>query len=223
MPKPWKYSNSMRTIVHVTRAARWSLVALFFSGCGILLHPGIAADLLFGTGAPISNPNVYHIGAHRWVGDSISVRVYRTSEPLQNTTLPKIVARCQSCNLTHPPEQLHFSRTDRAIIYFPEARELVSARVNLKGSGIDTTFIQFQRPPAEAMTYFHLTRPLVGRVMVNQFAPLYLDTTQDSVVTSANQGDELNIYGEHSAFYVVQHPNFRKPLYLLKSNAVRLY
>ena len=220
MLKPFKFRNNMRTL---TRASLSIGMILSLAGCGILLHPGIAADLLFGTGAPPKNPNEYHIGAHEWVGDSISVRVFRTAEPSANTSLPKITAECLSCNLAHPPEQLAFNSEDQAIIYFPEARQLISARMELKGSGIDTTFIQFQRPPAEAQAYFHLSRPLMGRVLVNQLAPLYLDTTQDSVVTFASKADELNIYGERSAFYLVHHPNFRKPLYLLKSNAIRLY
>ncbi|HET6401539.1 MAG TPA: hypothetical protein VFH95_09090 [Candidatus Kapabacteria bacterium] len=227
MPKPCKFRNDMRRVMRaalrISRGAGVLACVLSFGGCGILFHPGIAADLLFGTGAPPNNPNTYHIGAHEWVGDSISVRVYRTSEPSATTSLPKITAECLSCNLTHPPEQLAFNSEDRAIIYFPEARQLISSRLELKGSGIDTTFIQFQRPPAEATAYFHLSRPLVGRVFVNQLAPLYLDTTQDSVVTSASKADELNIYGEHSAFYLVHHPNFPMPLYLLKSNAVRMY
>lgn len=200
-----------------------AVLLLFVSGCGILLHPGIAADLLLGTGAPPVNPNEYHIGAHEWIGDSISVRVYRTSEPSAHPILPKIIAECQSCNLSQPPEPLQFNSEGIARIYFPEARQGISARVNLKGSGIDSTFIQSQRPPEEATAYFHLSEPLVGRVLVSQFAPLYLDSTQDSVITSANTGDELNIYAERSAFYIVHHPNFRAPLYLFKGDAVRLY
>ncbi|HZK75930.1 MAG TPA: hypothetical protein VFD13_03395 [Candidatus Kapabacteria bacterium] len=213
----------MRTIRNASFAAISIALALSFEGCGLLLHPGIAADLLFGTGAPVVNPNEYHIGAHEWVGDSISVRVYRTSEPSANASLPKIMAECQSCNLSLSPEQLQFNSEGMARIYFPEAHQLISARLELKGDGIDTTFIQSQRPPEEAMRYFHLSLPLVGRVLVSQLAPLYLDSTQDSVVTSADLGDELNIFGERSAFYLVHHPNFRAPLYLLKSNAVRLY
>jgi hypothetical protein len=197
--------------------------ALSFGSCGLLLHPGIAVDLLFGTGAPAVNPNEYHIGSHEWIGDSISVRVYRTSEPDAHPSLPKMTAECQSCNLTHPPEQIQFNPDGTAHIYFPEARQLLSARLNLKGDGIDTTFIQKQRVPHEAMLYFHLSQPLIGRVLVHQFAPLYFDSTQDSIVTSADVGDELNIYSEHSEFYLVHHPNFPAPLYLFKGNAVRLY
>lgn len=196
---------------------------LILGGCGALVHPITLVKGLMGSGANPPNPDVYHVGTHQWVGDSIYVRIYRTSEPAANPSLPTINAECRSCNLTQPAKPLAFNPEGFTDIYFPEARQEISARIHLHGSGIDTTFIQTQRPPHEAMEYFHLSRPLVGRVLVAEFAPLYFDTTQDSVVTTADIGDELNIYRELPHFFVVQHPNFRKPLYLFKGNAVRLY
>ncbi len=168
------------------------------------------------------NPDVYHVGVHEWVGDSIYVRVYRTSAPTEPASLPGIKLDCRSCNLTNSPLNLDFNDSGVAHIYIPEARQLISARLHLLGHGIDTTFIQKQRPPDEAMEYFHLVNPLVGRVLVDHFVLLYLDTTEDSVVATANVGDELNIYGGASAFYSVQHPNFAQPLYLLKLDAIQL-
>jgi hypothetical protein len=186
------------------------------------LHAWIAGALLLGGCGSSANPDVYHVGTHEWVGDSIYVQVYRTSAPTESASLPGIKLDCRSCNLTNAPLNLDFSDSGVAHIYIPEARQLISARLHLHGHGIDTTFIQKQRPPDEAMKYFHLAIPLVGRVLVDRFALLYLDTTQDSVVSTANVGDELNIYSSTSAFYSVQHPNFAQPLYLLKLDAVRL-
>ena len=215
MPKRYKLNN-------IGRAAAVSALLLLGS-CGAFVHPITLIKGLTGSGANPPNPDVYHVGTHGWVGDSIWVRVYHTSEPAAQPSLPTITADCRSCNLTQPAKQLAFSSNGTTHIYFPEARQQISARIHLHGSGIDTTFIQTQRSPKEAMEYFHLSRPLVGRVLVGEFAPLYLDTTQDSVVTNADIGDELNIYGERSHFFVVQHPNFSHPLYLFKGNAVRLY
>ena len=196
------------------RSTIFLVIALF-------LLPGCGLFGLFGSGVE-KNPDVYHVGTHEWVGDSIAVRIYRTSEPEADPSLPKITAECRSCDIIEPPKQLTFQPNGVSHIYFPEARQLISARIHLHGSGIDTTFIQTQRPPGEATAYFHLSRPLVGRLLVGEFAPLYLDTTQDSTMASANKGDELNIYGEDSAFFIVQHPNFQEPLYLYKGNAVRI-
>jgi hypothetical protein len=165
---------------------------------------------------------VYHIGAHQWVGDSIVVRVYQTSAPSGHPSLPGITVNCLSCNLTNSPSSLTFDDSGVARIYIPEARQLLSARLHLHGSGIDTTFIQTQRAPGDATTYFHLSQPLIGRVLVERFALLYVDSTQDSVVASAIVGDELNIFADHRVFYAVQHPNFDHPLLLLKKDAVRL-
>ncbi len=169
------------------------------------------------------NPDVYHVGMHEWVGDSIMVHVYRTSAPEEKPSLPGITVDCRSCNLINSPQNLTFNDSGVARIYIPETRQLLSARMHLHGSGIDTTFIQTQRPPGEATRYFHLREPLVGRVLVDQFALLYSDTTKDSVVANANVGDELNIYGSGISFYRVHHPNFTQPLYLLKADAIRLW
>lgn len=191
---------------------------LIWNGCGILFHPG----LLFGGDENKANPDVYHVGKHEWVGDSIYVHVFKTSEPSATPSLPKITAECKSCNRTNDPLPLTFDASGVAHIYIPEARQLLSARIRLSGNGIDTTFIQTQRPPDEATSYFHLTSPLVGRVMIEHLALLYLDSTQDSVVATANVGDELNIYNGGAHFYSVQDPNFEQPLYLLKLDAFRL-
>ncbi len=208
MPKRSKFKSNMARIVYV------SLGLLLLSGCSIFN--------LFGSGVE-KNPDEYRVGSHEWVGDSIQLRIYRTSEPDANPSLPGITAECKSCNFLEPAKQLSFNAEGEALLYFPEARQLISPRIHLHGSGIDTTFIQTQRQPLQAMAYYHLRRPLVGRVLVGEFAPLYLDSTQDSVAASANVGDELNLYGERSAFFIVQHPNFSMPLYLYKGDAVRLY
>ena len=178
--------------------------------------------LLFAGCGSSGNPDVYHVGNHAWVGDSILVHVYRTSAPSDHSSLPGIKVDCRSCNLTNAPIDLDFNDSGVARIYIPETRQQLSARLHVHGSGIDTTFIQTERSPIEATKYYHLTKPLVGRVLVDQFAVLYSDSTKDSVVTTANIGDELNIFGSGTSFYFVHHPNFNQPLFLLKQDAIRL-
>lgn len=183
----------------------------------------------------VVNPDVYHVGRHGWVddrsstsGDTIYFQLFKTSEPSEaRPSLPKIMADCQSCNLVREPERVIFDESGVGRVVIPETSELISARLHLKGSGIDTTFIQKQRSPEEAMHHFALRARahagLVGRVLVDQLSLLYRDSTQDSVVAYAQTGDELNIYAERPAFFVVHHPRYAEPLYLLKSDAVRLY
>jgi hypothetical protein len=131
---------------------------------------------------------------------------------------------CKSCNLINAPIKVEFDESGMTRVYIPETRELVSARLHVRGDGIDTTFIQTQRPPQQAMEYFKLSQPLTGRVMIDQMAVLYFDSTLDSIAASVEIGDELNTYpSKSSALYLVQHPNFSQPLYLLKEDAVRLY
>jgi hypothetical protein len=191
------------------------------ASCGLLWHPSAAWQLMVGTSEKV-NPDVYRLGRHRWMGDSILVHVYRTSDSSSNASLPHMTAECASCDFVYEPVALKFDSAGNAAIYFPEAGQRISARLHLAGKGIDTTFIQKERSPEDAMTFYRLSEPLVGRVMVIHMALLYSDTTQDSVLTTTDQGDELNIYGSQGAFYAVEHPNFTKPLYLLKSEAFRI-
>lgn len=196
-------------------------LAFFAGGCGLGWHPGVLWDMVFGPGENPKNPDVYHIGAHEWSADTILVHIYKTSDSSEHVSLPRMTAECRSCNMPVNPEELSIDSADVAHIFLPQAAQSISARIRMQGKGIDTTFIQTERSPEAAMAFYHLPKPLVGRVMIEHFALLYLDTTQDSVVATANVGDELNIYGSRSAFYEVEHPNFAEPLYLLKFDAFR--
>jgi len=172
------------------------------------------------------NPDVYHIGEHGWRGDTIVIHAYRTSNPSEAMSDRTLQAECRTCNLVIKPFEVAFDNAGNGRIQIPEARSLVSTRLRLRGKGIDTTIIHKQRSPQEATAFYNLASPLSGRVLINQFAVLYSDTTQDSVIATANVGDELNIYpgaSDRSQFYRIHHPNFREPLYLLKENAIQLY
>jgi hypothetical protein len=196
------------------------LTIALLSGCGL-------TDKFSNGGFDVQkNPDVYHIGDHRWQGDTIVIHAYRTSAPSEAMSDKTLQVECRSCNLVIKPFDVAFDNAGNGRVYIPEARSLVSTRLRLRGKGIDTTIIHKQRSPHEATAYYSLPSPLSGRVLINQFAVLYSDTAQDSVIASANLGDELNIYpvaSDRSLFYRVHHPNFREPLYLLKENAVQLY
>jgi hypothetical protein len=186
-------------------------IALFFSFVAL------------GCSSSNQNPDKYHVGWHRWSGDTVEVQLFRTSDPKATPSLPKIKFECLSCNLIAEPKRIAFNDSGIGRIVIPEARQILSARIRLTGSGIDTTFIQKQPPPDQAASMYSLTKPMIGRVLVNQLALLYSDTTQDSVVTTAQTGDELNVFDQLRGFYAVHHPRFSQPLYLLRENAVRLY
>jgi hypothetical protein len=182
----------------------------------------IAGVVMSGCGAG-GNPDVYRIGEHGWNGDTIYFKVFRTKEPEAHSWPSNIEVTCLSCNLITGEKRVAINDSGFAHVFIPESRELISMRLRIEGHGIDTTFIQTQRPPEQATNFFALQRPLIGRVLVEHLALLYSDSTQDSVVTSAQRGDELNIFGEQRAFFIVHHPRFSFPLYLLKTDAVRLF
>ena len=171
-----------------------------------------------------SSKDVYHVRSERWVADSIEVQLFATAAPDAPTvSLPSISIFCQSCNLIDPPRDLTFDPAGTARVFMPETIQQLEPRLHLLGKGIDTTIILHALPPAEDAARYHLTQPLVGRVMLLQEAPLYATATQDSVVTSAMTGDQMNIFGDDTYFFPVHHPMFSTPLYLLKTNAVRLF
>ena len=185
----------------------------------VALAPGCASWFTYET--PV-NPDKYHVGNHGWDHDSLYFRVFRTSEPSADPSLPKITVECRSCNLVQDPLKPDFDRLGKARLYIPEARNLIGVRLHVKGSGIDTTFIQKQPSPEIATSVYHLSTPLTGRILVTQLALLYSDTTMGTSPATAQTGDELNIFGERPGFYLVHHPLFHDPLLLLKDDAVRI-
>src|ERR1035441_2342163 len=107
---------------------------------------------------PKPNPNVYHIGEHGWSGDSIYFRVYRTADSSAKPGLPEAEVDCKSCNLIKSPLKAEFDQSGMARICIPETWQTISARLHIRGNGIDTTFIQTQRSPRAAMEFFVLPR-----------------------------------------------------------------
>lgn len=185
----------------------------------VILVPGCASWFTYSVPP---NPDTYHVGNYGWDHDSIFFRLYRTSEPAAKPSLPDITLDCRSCNLIEDPIHPQFDQTGTARVFIPEARQLLSVRLHVHGSGIDTTFVQKQPSPEFATAYYKLATPLTGRILVTQLALLCRDTLLDKPVATAQIGDELNIFGEHSRFYLVHHPLFSEPLFLLKENAVRI-
>lgn len=181
------------------------LVAVCFAGCS-------------------GSKDVYHVRSQAWVGDSIEVAVYETASPTATqVSPPKITIYCRSCNLIDAPRELTFDAQGTAHVYMPETLYELEPRLHLLGKGIDTTIILHTAPPAVDQQRFKLGLPLVGRIMLLEESPLYASSDQDSTVTSARTGDQMNIFGEDQHFYLVHHPMFSAPLFLLKTNAARLF
>jgi hypothetical protein len=182
---------------------------------------GLASLLIAGCG---SSKGVYEVVSQRWVQDSVEVRIVETADSnAAKVSLPKITIYCSSCNLVDPPRVLGFDGTGTTRVYMPETLYELEPRLHLLGSGIDTTVILHARPPELDAQFFKLSTALSGRVLATQESPLYSAGSQDSVVATARTGDQLNIFGEDGHFFFVHHPLFNAPLYLLKTNAVKLF
>ncbi len=156
-----------------------------------------------------------------WDGDTIVVHL----QPASGSELKpgKVEVECLTCNYVEPPLQLVVNADGTTKIFYPEAHTRISLGMHLHANGFDSALLVKQRPPKEAEQFFHLSRPLTGRLITSQLAMLYSDGSMNEAKASANKGEELNIYIEQGDFYVVHHPLYSIPLYILKTNAVRLY
>jgi hypothetical protein len=171
-----------------------------------------------------SSKDTYRVRSLAWAADSVELHVVETAKPdASSYSISGITALCRSCNLLAGEHELTFNDRGVARVFMPEARFEVAPRISLRGGGIDTTVILHAISPADVAAYFHLSAPLIGRVLVLQESPLYHTATQDSVITAARSGDEMNIFAEDTLYFQVHHPLFPTPLFLLRTNAVRLF
>ena len=156
-----------------------------------------------------------------WNGDTIEVRL--KPDPNMAAKASTIDVECLTCNYVEPPLEVRVGANTTAEIYYPEAIKRVSIGIHLSAKGVDTTLLIKQRTPKDAEAYFHLTKPLIGRIMASQLAMLYTDADMTDAPYHIERSDELNIYGEAGEFYVVQMPAVKEPLFVLKASAIRLY
>jgi hypothetical protein len=156
-----------------------------------------------------------------WDKDTIALR-FQTSAGTPITAFQARV-ECTSCKLADPRSEITSYAEGWGRLYISEAPNLVSARLRLSSGGWDTNIVVTQRSGVEAVRRFGLQQPLLGRVLVERYAVLYADSTQETVADQASPGDELNLFSESGVFYLVHHPLYGHPLYLLKSNGRRMF
>ncbi|MEI8133736.1 MAG: hypothetical protein WCH46_01515 [bacterium] len=129
---------------------------------------------------------------------------------------------CVSCNAALMPLPLELNEQGVGYLKFDELRTYLSARFKVKGNGIDTALLLLQPPPEEAMKMYGLTEKLIGRILITRLAKEYGDTTMSQAIATLERQDELNIFGDDEIFYHVHDPRFTKPVFVLKSQAVRI-
>jgi hypothetical protein len=166
--------------------------------------------------------NTLRVLSPAWSGDSIVFKLAQIADTAQPAKAGSAEIRCLSCNIIRENFTVSINNRGHAATYIPDARNSVSVQLRINASGVDTAFRVKQPLPKDAENWYRLKQPLIGRVLTTSFALLYSDTTQETVASSLAPGDEINFFNETSAFYLVHHPAFIQPLYLLKRNAIRL-
>lgn len=193
-----------RTKRKIRSSARVGLLALviFLSSCG-------------------SSVDIYRLQSIGWKQDSIAlvVREKTGDAPVRGLGLE---VTCLTCNFHEPPWFVRTNTHGQAALLIPEAQHLVSVRLGIQGSGIDTVGVLLQPPPEVATQRHRLSTPLTGRVLMTGLSMLYADSTMDSSVATVNLQDELNMFEEGDSFYLVHHPQFSHPVYLRKLGVIRL-
>lgn len=169
-----------------------------------------------------SPKDLYRVSYVRWAGDSVELQVVNKQLPPQAVAKLETEFECLNCNLYLEPWTRELDASGKTSFLIPEARQLVTTRIAVRGYGIDTSAILNQREPDEATRYFNLEQPLIGRVLLTSLSILYFDSTCDSVAIALDLQDEVNIYSEHQDYFVVHHPYFPQPLYLRKLGVVRV-
>ena len=165
--------------------------------------------------------DIYRLSAIDWKQDSIVLKITHKAGggPAQGLGLK---VTCLTCNFHEPAWKVETNASGAAALLIPEARNLLSTRLGVLGSGIDTVGVLLQPSPQAATQLFNVGRPLIGRVLVTGLALLFVDSTMDSVAATAGLQDELNIFEEQTSFFLVHHPMFSHPLYMRKLGVVRL-
>jgi len=169
-----------------------------------------------------SSESTYKASDVKWQGDSIYFRLVRIDNGTSAGDITTDVY-CRNCNLVHTGWEVQLNGQGEAVIYVPESKELLSTWLKVQASGIDTTLVVKQPSPEVAQSRYHLTSPFIGRVMATQLAMLYNNSELDSVIDHIDAGDELNLFREDDYTYEVHHPRYDRPLFLLRSNAVRMF
>lgn len=169
-----------------------------------------------------SSKDLYRVSSISWHGDSIQVQVIDKQVPARPAAGLETELECLTCNFHLEPWYVTLDQKGTGRFLLPEAKQLITTRIAVRGDDIDTVAVLLQPSPEEAEDRFWLTRPLIGRVMLLGLAVLYYDSAYDSIAISARLQDEINIYAEEEDHYIVHHPHFSQPLYLRKLGVVRL-
>ena len=179
----------------------------------------VLAGLLQSCGA---SPDIYRVSWIRWSGDSIRLQVVDKQDPAKPIAGLETEFECLNCNLYLEPWTRELDANGETAFLLPESRQLITTRIAVRADGIDTPAVLFQRSPEEATQYYRLSTPLTGRIMTTGTSMLYHDDNLDSVAIALEMQDEANIFSELDDFYLVHHPFFPNPLYLLKLGVVRV-
>ena len=154
-----------------------------------------------------------------WEGEKIKIAV---APPGGSTLFSDPSLECLSCSEVIPPIPVAENSEGIAYVKIESASSNVASRFRFKAAGADMAIILQPRPASEAMSYYHLKQPVIGRVMATELTHIYKDSTEGQVIGTLNRGDEANLFGENNVFYFIHHPMYDHPVVILRESAIRI-
>ncbi|MEP7233902.1 MAG: hypothetical protein ABI778_01280 [Ignavibacteriota bacterium] len=124
--------------------------------------------------------------------------------------------RCLSCNTALPPLPLDVNGAGISYIKIDEAKDAISSRFRITGSGIDTAVVLHEQLTDA------LKAKIIGEALIVKYTIVYKDTAMTEQVGTLERQDEVNLFGESDVFYYLHHPHYSEPVVILRSHAVRM-
>lgn len=170
--------------------------------------------IVFVIAALASSCSTHRTATMNWEGDKVRLKV---TPPGGSSLFSSPALTCLTCNDIVPTFSVDLDANGSSLFYLAEADERITHRFHFSASGIDTALLLQPCSADEATAKYQLEKPLTGRIVALEYALVYADKDMKQIVGELERRDEVNIFGDDGVFYVVHHPKYQKPAYVLKT------
>lgn len=167
----------------------------------------------------VSSCATHRTASMNWEGDKVRLKV---APPGGGTLFSSPALTCLTCNEVVPTFAVDLDDNGSSLFYLGESDERITHRFRFSAAGIDTALLLQPVSPKEATTKYELEKPLTGRIVILDYCPMYANPDMKQSVGTLERRDEANIFGEDDIFFYVHHPKYKQPVYVLKSNGMKI-
>lgn len=167
----------------------------------------------------VSSCATHRTATMNWEGDKVRLKV---APPGGGTLFSSPALTCLTCNEVVPTFAVDLDDNGSSLFYLGESDERITHRFRFSAAGIDTALLLQPVSPKEATAKYELEKPLTGRIVILDYCPMYANPDMKQSVGTLERRDEANIFGEDDIFFYVHHPKYKQPVYVLKSNGMKI-